>query len=698
MKQFEEISMETSLLNIERDMNDLIIRSNTATSGLYNTLYRSTTDLQTIKKKVAVLGDMLTDLNVISGKTKTLVDLTDLDVVSNNGIAIENGKITLAKTKEQRIEPSVKLSTILSDKPYTISEQTGRAKTIEDVFKYNTPSTLTVPSVGFDFTYILNYSKPSKINQIVIQLPSNPTSYPIIENILTLSKDGTSEIPVKILNNNSYVYSLDENRTKGNIYVIDIETIDTSTLKFSIVSKTESEFQVLSIKTNFNTYKLNGEVIFGPLVTEDPILKVGLTCEESSDNVLLQVSTDMDAWVDITDSKRISVDNVRKIIAFNTINESSFKTDEDVKRIYIKVSLVSEPLDTILTGLESYDSYREDGVVSNTLANSDLAELNRFSAFRISSDDLYYGDHTYSTGLEVGKKLRSKINTVMINGETMVLGFDQTSFSIGSTNSTYNNIDIKMNYLRLPASYDIDASEFDSVGSTLYDINLVPLDETLNVLTRNDLCYKLLSKEDTYKFIATDSKRYIELDINSNFITDSSTAILQVPNEDIKLVDSLGNLIHEFKKDSHLQLSNNLDETVYFISLLNILYEPPVIEGFVTNDLFPLKANDSNEFGLEDGKLILGKGSIVSVKGYKIIKTKINTKLEISYQNGNTWERLDTLYSYYNEQIDSKNKETNIIKLDHRSIEKGSLKIYEYNEYESIGNEDNEYFIYYQED
>ena len=690
MRQFEEESMELVIEGVSDSMNDLISRSNSATSALYNTLYRSTTDLQTIKKKVAILGDMMTDLNVISGKTKNLIYLSDLDIVSKKGVDIDNGKITLGKLKEHLVEFSVKTSTILSDKPYTIRDQTGRSKGIEDVFKYNTPTELKVTSVGYDFTYILNYSKTSKVNQIVIELPTTASSYPLVENIVITGKDGVSEVPVKILNNNSYNYSLDENRSMNNIYAIDIETVDTSSIKFSLSSKVDDHLQIQNIRTNYDTYETNGEIIFGPIISEHSILKVGISCIESSDNILLQLSTDLDEWIDVTDSFRVSLDDVRKIVAFNTINEASFKTTEDVKRLYVKVTLAAQQLDTILSTIETFDNYREDGMVSNTLALDTSTPSNRFSAFRLKTDDLYYGGHTYNTGLEVGKKLRSSISTVMLNGETQVLGFDKTPYSLGLSDSLYNNIDIKMNSLRLPATRDIDASVFDSVGSYLFDINVVPFKEDVNVLTKDDICYKLIGKEDTYKFVAKDSKRYLELDITSNFIQDSSSAILQVPYEDIVLFNSLGDIVKEFNKDTHLSLGKE-DEQVFFISLLDLLYSPPTIANFKCNPLFPLEANTQNQFGLDNGKIILGRGSIVTISGFKIIKNKINTKLDVSYQNGNIWERLDTLYTYHNEQIDRQDKETTVIKLDHRSVEKGSLKIFEYSEYDTIGNEENVY-------
>ena len=688
MKRFEHDSMKDVLSNIQVGINDLISKSNSNATSLYNTLYRSSTDVQAVKKKVAVLGDMMTDLNVISGKTKTVVNLQDLDVVSSSGVVVKEGEITLDKIKGVLVEPAIETSLIISDKPYTITDETGRSKTLEEVFKYNSPSIFKVANVNYDYTFVLSFSKINKVNCLTLDLSSIASSYPLIESIKVLSKDGITMLPVKILNNNSYNYSLDENRVLGNKYEIDIETVDTREIRVQLSSKTDSNLKISSIRPYFNTYEKEGTIIFGPIISDTPILKLGLSCVESSDNAFLEVSTDMETWIDVVDSFRVSTDSVRKVVAFNTINEASFKSTEEIKRLFVRVTLLSKQIENLLTETNSYDNYREDGTVS-IQPTTDEAQ-NRFSAFRVMTDDLYYGGHTYNTGLEIGKKVRTNLETIMLNGETKVKGFDDTAFSIGLTDNMYNNVDIKLKHLRLPAKSDIDASTFDSVGSTLYDINVVPIEDTINVLSKTDICFKLTQKEDNYKLVLNKSKRYLDLPVSSNFISDSSTLLVQVPFEDVILMDSLGGVVHQYKKEELLKITKN-EEEVFFISLINILYEPTSITGYSYNSLYPLVMNTPNEFGLENGRLVLGKGAIVKVKGNRVIKTKVKNSLEISYQNGNIWKRLDPLYTYHHEQIDTRPVETTVIKLDHRSLQKGSLKIYEYNAYETIGNEDNNY-------
>lgn len=685
MRQFELDSLDLSLMNVESTVNTLIDESNTLTTSLYNTIYKATNDIQGMKKKVSILGDMITDLSVINGKTKNTVYLSDLDVYSSSGIAVEDGSISLGKLNDTTIEYSTKESTILSSKPIFLSGTTGRAKTIEEVFKYKTKTDISVANIGYDLTFVLKYAKNSKINQLTIELPLDAPSYPLLEDIKITGPNNLSLIPVKITKNNSYNFSLDENRVVGNIYKVDIEPIDARELQFTLSSKTESKLSIVSISTSYNTYESYGEVILGPIVSETPILKVGMTSVESSNNVKLSISPDLETWIDMLDSFRISTDDVRKVVAFNTINESSLKSDTPVNSLYVRVILESKPLDSILNSL-SYDAYREENSVSNNVL--ELVEDNRFSAFRVKADDFAYGIDMYTTGTEITKNLKKEISSLRINGATKLLGFDDTSFSIGQRASNQNNVSVTLKHLRLPASSDIDASVFDSVGSELYDIILVPLKGNINVLSEKNVCLKLIKKEDDYKLISKETKRFIDISITSGFINSSYNALIQVPNEDMILVDSLGKVIREFYKDNHLEVKDG-DEVVSFISLIGVLYQLPKVGSLVPNPLYPIEALGSNEYSVEDGQIVLGQGSIVTVDGYKKIKTKVNKRLDISYQNGNVWERLDPLYTYRNMQVDTSAKETTIIKLDHRSIEKGSLEIFEYNSYESVGNEDN---------
>lgn len=685
MRQYDVNDLETVIQNSEGVINDVIKRSNSANTDLYNTIIKAADNTQQIKNKIAILGDMITDLSVINASTKNVVFLKDLDIYSTKNISFTDNKITLSKTSETLVEFDAKSSFITSVKPYEILDVGNNTKALESVFKYKTTSKVRTPSMGYSFDFVLKLPKLNKINQIVIQLPLTTVEYPSIQNVEVLH-GATSYSKITIANNNSTVFSLDENRLIGNKYVIDIETVETTELKFTLFSKTSQELLVDSIELYYSDFETDGEIVFGPLVTDTPLLKLGLSSSGFSDGVSLQVSTNAIDWIDTSDAFKLTTDTMRKVVAFNTINELSFKTEEEINSVFIKVTLKSKDLETV-NSLIGYDSYREDTSITSPYINS--IETNRLSAFRLKTNDLVYGENTYRVGIELTDSIKSEIDFITMNGDVKVLGFEDTLYSIGKTNNAYQNLDIKLRPLRIEASSSIDSSTFDSVSSQLYDINTIPFTGDVNTLSTSGMILKLNGKEDNYRLVAAASKKSVTVSITSGFSTNSSATIFQVPDEDILLVSSIGEVVKEYKKEDHYVIPNEDGSLINFISLAESIYSPPLIEGYTFNPLYPIQALSKDEFGISDGFVILGSGSIVSYNGFKLSKTTINKTLNISYQNGNTWERLDPLYTYHHQQIDHSLKEKNIIKLDHISIEKGSLKIFEYTGYEKVDVESN---------
>lgn len=685
MRQYDTEDLERVIRESEGVITDVIKRSNSANTDLYNTIIKASEGTQQIRNKIAILGDMITDLSVINASTKNSIFLKDLDVYSSKNIEFKDTKITLSKTNETVVEFDAKTSTITAVKPYEVLDLKDNTKTLESLFKYRATSKIRASSMGYSYDFILKLPKLNKINQIVIQLPVNSIEYPSIQNVEALYGTNTYT-KINIANNNSTVFSLDENRLIGNKYIIDIDTVETTELKFTLFSKVSQELLLDYIELYYSEFESEGEIIFGPIVTDTPILKLGLTSSGFSEGISLQVSTNTIDWIDTNDSFKLTTDTMRKVVAFNTINDLSFKTEEDVNSVYIKVSLSSKEVET--TTLVAYDSYREDDSIVSPYINT--VENNRLSAFRVRTNDLMYGSNTYRLGIELTDDLKSQIDTITMNGDTKVLGFNDTIYSIGKTNNSYQNSDVKLKPLRIESSSSIDASEFDSVNSELFDIITIPFTGDINTLYANNFILKLAGKEDTYKLVAATSKQAINVNVTSGFSLNSSNTIFQVPNEDILLVSSIGEVIKEYKKEDHYIIADEASNSlINFISLAESIYQAPLISGYTFNPLYPIQALSKDEFGISNGYVILGSGSIVHYNGFKISKTVINKLLSVSYQNGNTWERIDPLYTYHHQQIDHSIREKSVIKLDHISIQKGSLQIFEYTDYDKVEVESN---------
>lgn len=686
MRQYDTEDLEKVIRESEGLITDVIKRSNSANTDLYNTIIKASEGTQQIRNKIAILGDMITDLSVINASTKNSIFLKDLDVYSSKNVEFNDNKITLSKTNETVVEFDAKTSVITSGKPYEILDLKGNTKTLESLFKYRASSKIRASSMGYSYDFILKLPKLNKINQIVIQLPITSVEYPSIQNVEALYGTNTYT-KINIVNNNSSVFSLDENRVIGNKYIIDIDTVETTELKFTLFSKVSQELLLDYIELYYSEFESEGEIIFGPIVTDTPILKLGLTSSGFSDGISLQVSTNAIDWIDTNDSFKLTTDTMRKVVAFNTINDLSFRTEEEVNSVYIKVSIVSKEVEST-SSLIAYDSYREDDSIVSPYIST--VENNRLSAFRVRTNDLVYGANTYRLGIELTDSIKSQTDTITMNGDTKVLGFSDTLYSIGKTNNSYQNADVKLKPLRIESSSNIDASKFDSVSSELFDIITIPFTGDVNTLHTSNFVLKLVGKEDTYKLVASTSKQSLNISVTSDFSLNNSNTIFQVPDEDILLVSSIGEVLKEYKKENHyVVMDESTGNLINFISLAESIYQPPSITGYTFNPLYPIQALSKDEFGISDGYVILGSGSIVHYNGFKISKTVINKLLNISYQNGNTWERIDPLYTYHHQQIDHSVREKSVIKLDHISIQKGSLQIFEYTDYDKVEVESN---------
>ena len=190
--------------------------------------------------------------------------------------------------------------------------------------------------------------------------------------------------------------------------------------------------------------------------------------------------------------------------------------------------------------------------------------------------------------------------------------------------------------------------------------------------------------EDLYTLTSKDTKKTLLLDLTTPFIVNSVSAIINVPYEDIIIKNSIGTIVETIKKEDLLTIDEKdiigEDVTYYFLNLIDILYDPIEVEGYTYSKLFPLKELEDNEYGLVNGKLVTGKDILVRVKGIELIKTEVDVVKVVNYANGNFMKRLDTDFTYYDEQTLDSSSLNYIVKLNSVAIEKGSLKIEEYYE------------------
>lgn len=649
-------------------VSELITKSNTCTVDMVNCIDNISTDIKYIIDKVTVMGDMITDLRVLNGTAKSITSISDLPVVSNTGLSIKDGNISLSLYSETNKEVNAKNAVIVSTLPYTLYDVNKVSTDLDLLFKSNTTTTVAFDNSGYTFTVSMPFTSIEQINCIDVKLNLNTETYPIINSIKYVDQNNIIQ-DTPILDTQNKSINLDENRVVNNLYSININPVVTNQLLVEFVCKSGNTLTFDSINPKYNKRTTNGSIVLGPYASDEPILKLAIDSDTITTGVDLYVSGDKENWIPITSSS--SFGSNKKILSFNTVSNNSQKLSEDLYRIYVKVDIASNKITNETSIVEVYDTYREDGVI-NTDTLSNIPD-NMLSAYRLKSSDYFYGKYSYNSSCNMSGLAFNMIEQIDVEGIPKVIGMETTKYSVSNGYDSSLGIaavGCELRSLRLPSSGVVDATGFDIANSKLVDIYPRAINQSVNVNQKDNLCFTLDVKEDLYTLISSTTRKSVVIDLTTPFIKNSSSALLQVPNEDIIIRDSLGKNILTITKDKLL----NIDE-VYFINLVGILFTPLIVEGLQYSSLYPIKQLQDNEYALQDGKVIAASGVIFNVQGYELLKTEVTCNRVVNYTNGNYIKRVDDSYAYHYEQELDIAEPITVLKLNNVSISKGSLII-----------------------
>ena len=190
---------------INDDYTNTTSDTNNNATKTYNTISNVTQEVTTIKNKIGVLSDMFTDLRVLNGTAKNIINLSTVPIVENNGIKISNDKFELDTSIKNRKEISVKDSSISSLEKYTLTTSDNKKTDIDSFLKPSIDTTITFPTTRYTFNLNLRYTSLEQINSIEIQLGLLTESYPLINSIKYINKDNIEQTAI-ILNNTSTNY------------------------------------------------------------------------------------------------------------------------------------------------------------------------------------------------------------------------------------------------------------------------------------------------------------------------------------------------------------------------------------------------------------------------------------------------------------------------------------------------------------
>lgn len=474
-----------SVYNLETE------KTNSLATDTYNLLTKVTSNVTTLKNKISILGDMLTDLRVLNGSAKNVIPLTDLKIIENNGIRIKDNKFELNYINNELKEVDANLSSITSVVPYKLYSLDEKESYLSDLLKTKSEVKIKFPNKNYTFELNLRYQNIEQVNTIVLQLGLLTESYPDILSIKYIDIDNTLK-DIIILDTNTRNYSLNDNRVKDNLYVFNITPVATDQIIIELSSRDSDSLIVKGIETYYTNILQNGYIVLGPVTTEDPILKLAIDSKNITSGVKIEVSTDKDYWIELNNSSSIGLNGTKKILSINTIGNNSIKNDQDIYSVYIKISITSSILSNENLDISVYNTLREDSTIGNDLLNS--IEDIRLSAYRVSSSDFNYGNYMYNSAINLNKFPLDKIETIQNNGVSKVLGLVESKYSITNSSNTANvigSVGAELKLHRLNADKTIDASGFDLANSIVHDVYPRYIEETINTKQKDNMCIVL---------------------------------------------------------------------------------------------------------------------------------------------------------------------------------------------------------------
>lgn len=608
---------------------------------------------------ISKLADKLSNLIVISGNCFYYKTASQLKEVSNNNIIFDKNTnaFKLKSLVSYKIEVKQKLNNIISNKPFRVfnANKTQLAE-FDDLLIKKLPICISTEENNYKYTLAIKYNEIYAFNNISLKLNNKTISYPNISEIFYIDKNKEKR-NIKILNNNRYGFNTDINKNISNVYLLDLEATDADNINI-IFEDIGADLILDSLEVNFIEYVDEGEIILEALNETDPILKIGAEADTDINYVNFEISYNNESWIPLDISNSYNADKINKIISFNTFNENSIKTSEDIKKLYFKIKMraIKE------TYNPSAKVNREIFYTQNF--DTSLYDYTSLSLYEnISSNN--YGN-TSKTNIFNYQDMYNNGEYIIINNVYQIKGFLETAVSkIPESIHNYLSVDLKTKEKRITGEI-IPFNDVDISTKQIYSFKINKLKKDLT--NQDNSKYVIPLKEDSKQSIyyLKQKDKEIKIDLTLGFINSAIDVLYTVEeNSNIYLLDSFKNLICEitpFEKDE-----------IFYVSLLDSgLFEE--IENL--SKIYPLYPLNDYEVGLIDNKIV--KNNLdTEITVYDLEYKKLYTKDFISSTNDN-YSVITSIEDYKNsiktkiERIESNIKVAKLLK---SNLVKGSVLV-----------------------
>ena len=597
--EFKKIRTKNDLVDYIKSIGSMvnggISEINALNDSMVSIVDKGITYGQSLTEGLKVMANQVQDIMILDGymasrvspfenvaykATNVILDKESLSV------RLENEKIKKAAIRDITFKINGKEEVF--DKPSFLAEtKSAKLQTKDTILNLTTEIVL---------------SEEVTISELRFNIEDNGTKYPKIKSISILSADGSIAQPI-IYNSNSRSYSLNSNTETvrfapaiGNKVVVEMIKDD------SYLSGTNNIYEILMASISIysaNAYS-DGEIIFGPIKADSPILKAGAFFT-SPNAVDVSISADGTNWNSVSNINSIS--DVGPVVNFNNIDQESIQVDNVVKSIYVKLSLKA------LSAVP--DNYSDKYIIRTISSDDGYAELSYDEGQKISG--VYE-----SIGKAYGRVSLATIVPAEYQKPFGIVGLEKLSLVEGDESYLFWDWKLKIytdaDKLSMLPNSGSTTNLYAGNSISLYTQSIPKL-EVVSKNTKLNCCLKMKVPSGIYRMSYGVQEWSLDL---SNGYTRSIDCFNLLANQ--------GDVVHV--KDQWgatiATVNAQLVSGRYIISLYDVFFEPINHPSF--NKFFPYGDMD-NTYSISCGNIQSRKQDIQDILAYVQYETPIKKKI-----------------------------------------------------------------------
>lgn len=656
---------------ISRRVTKVITSFNDSMYKLFYDLSFLTERLPTHLNTMSNLSDMITDALVITGRSSLSKNGVEMSVISNTNILFDKNMSTL-----RLADRAVYNIPLQNNKSYIQTENSYNIHSIDNssLLSFNdllsgTPVNIISANKNYRYTFCIEFPARIDVNAMNIKLNLNTKSYPLLSELFYIDSENKRRY-ITILNNLDTSYDMDEKRVLQNNYELLFSTVKTNRIYFTLEDRANQELMIDSVVVKKVEYYDNGEIVLGPITSTYPILKAAIEAKGDLEGAEFFISHDNSTWIQMILPTEVSKTNTAtKIVSYNTVSRGSLKVLDDVKELYLKVTLSRQLLSEGKRSL----IYKGSSFFTNYLTHPmNDTPIDTSVYQRVAST--FYGEKSFIQNVDASDLREPEHNYVQTSGSYKVKGFVNTDYSYDS-DSSFNNVNITSSYKKVNGD-KITASDFNPTTATVYGYVINQVKRTFNTLTDSNIILSLNNKYAKDIYTIRQNNKEVKIDVGLGFISSSIVGVVGVSEiGPVRLYDSTGNLVRD--------LTVRAFGDFHYVSLVEDgVFDLPVTsnkESLVYNPLYPIRLNEEGEYGILDNQIFCVQ-SLIEFDSYsKLSLEKMETTLEISKENMNSLTITDDLirdkYTESTQESVEAFVKSRAIKLKNKHIKKGSLRI-----------------------